>query len=269
VKIGDLVQRTQVTKETVHYYIREGLLPKPRKLGRNVAEYDAHFVERIRLIKELQDQYYLPLAVIGNILKNQKKSPEGKSILSLRREYFQPVDHLLPKEVVGEEAFLAATRLGKNWLGKMEKWGIINPEVINGRKVYSQDDITIGKLIVKMDKIGIGVRNGFNPEALKHYRDLFREIVVMSHKYYMEGALGKITPDEFSKRMLQGREVLSVFFYHLYRKLSREEYKRILSHMVDKGNTPEEKGNRGPGKTRISPQRRVTKINTKQNEEDV
>jgi len=239
VKIGDLVQRTQVSKETVHYYIREGLLPKPRKLGRNVAEYDDHYIERIRLIKELQDQYFLPLAVIGNILKNQKKSSEGRSILSLRREYFQPVDHLLPKEVIGEEAFLEATGLGKNWLYKMEKWGIINPEVVKDQKVYSQDDITIGKLIVKMDKLGLGVRNGFNPEALKHYRDLFRDIVVISHKYYMEGALGKIPPDEYSKRVLQGREVMSVFFYHLYRKLSREEYKRILSQMEGKGNNPE------------------------------
>jgi DNA-binding transcriptional MerR regulator len=235
VKIGDLVQRTQVSKETVHYYIREGLLPKPRKLGRNVAEYDNHYVERIRLIKELQDQYYLPLAVIGNILKNQKKSPEGRSILSLRREYFLPVDHLLPKEIAGDAGFLKATGLGKNWLDKMETWGIISPEVINGRKVFSQDDITIGKLIVKMDKIGLGVRNGFKPEALKHYRDLFREIVIMSHKYYMDGALGKIPPDEFSKRILQGREVMSVFFYHLYRKLSREEYKRILSQMEGEG----------------------------------
>jgi DNA-binding transcriptional MerR regulator len=239
VKIGELVQRTQVSKETVHYYIREGLLPKPRKLGRNVAEYDDHYIERIRLIKELQDQYFLPLAVIGNILKNQKKSPEGRSILSLRREYFQPVDHLLPKEVIGEMVFLEATGLGKSWLAKMEQWGVISPEVIKDQKVYSQDDITIGKLIVKMDNLGLGVRNGFNPEALKHYRDLFREIVVMSHKYYMEGALGKITPDEYSKRVLQGREVMSVFFYHLYRKLSREEYKRILSQMEGKGNVSE------------------------------
>jgi DNA-binding transcriptional MerR regulator len=249
VKIGDLVQRTQVSKETVHFYIREGLLPKPRKLGRNVAEYDEHFIERIRLIKELQDRYYLPLAVIGNILKNQKRSSEGRSILSLRREYFQPVDHLLPKEVSGEEAFLKATGLGKNWLAKMEAWGIITPEVVKGRKTYSQDDITIGKLVVKMDKIGLGVRNGFNPEALKYYRDLFREIVVMSHKYYMEGALGKVAPDEFSKRMLQGREILSIFFYHLYRKLSREEYKRILSHMENQN------GGRSSEKSSLDPTR--------------
>ena len=76
-KISKLVQRTRVSKETVHYYIREGLLPKPRKRGRNIADYDEGYVERIRLIKELQDRYFLPLAVIKNILKHQKKSPGG------------------------------------------------------------------------------------------------------------------------------------------------------------------------------------------------
>jgi DNA-binding transcriptional MerR regulator len=110
-KIRDLVERTGVSRETVHYYIREGLLPKPRKRGRNIADYDDSYVERIRMIKELQDNYFLPLAVIKNILKNRKKSPEGQSFLSLRREYFRPVDQLLPGEIAGEEAFRKATGL--------------------------------------------------------------------------------------------------------------------------------------------------------------
>jgi len=227
-KIRELVQRTRVSKETIHFYLREGLLPRPRKRGRNIADYEESHVERIRLIKELQDRYFLPLAVIKNILKHQKKSPEGQSLLSLRREYFRPVDQLLPNEVEGEEAFLRATELGGKWLAKMEEWGIISPEIRDGRKVYSQDDITLGKLVLEMDKVGIGVRNGFDPEALKHYRDMFREIVVMSHKYYFEATLGKLPPEVFSKRIVQGREIMSVFFYHLYRKLSREEYRRIL-----------------------------------------
>ncbi len=242
-KIRDLVQRTRVSKETVHYYIREGLLPRPRKRGRNIADYDDSHVERIRLIKELQDRYFLPLAVIKNILKHQKKSSEGRSLLSLRREYFRPVDRLLPNEIDGEEAFRKATGLGRNWLAKMEEWGIINPEVRRGGKVYSQDDITLGKLVVEMDEIGIGVKDGFDAEALKHYRDMFREIVVMSHKYYFEATLGKLSPEDFSKRIVQGREIMSAFFYHLYRKLSREEYRRILRLMEAEAKASEEGGN--------------------------
>lgn len=235
-KIRDLVERTGVSRETVHYYIRDGLLPKPRKRGRNIADYDDSYVERIRMIKELQDNYFLPLAVIKNILKNRKKSPEGQSFLGLRREYFRPVDQLLPTEIAGEEAFRKATGLGRKWLVKMEEWGIISPELRDGEKVYSQDDITLGKLVVEMDKIGIGVKDGFDAEALKHYRDMFRDIVVMSHKYYIEATLGKLSPEEFSKRIVQGREIMSAFFYHLYRKLSREKYKRILA-LLESGAT--------------------------------
>ena len=228
-KIRDLVQHTSVSKETVHFYIREGLLPKPLKRGRNTAEYDDSYVERIRFIKELQDHHFFPLAVIKNILKKQKKSSEWQSLINLRREYFRPIDRFLPKEILGEEPFLQATGLGKKWLSKMEEWKIITPEVRGGQKVYSQDDIALGKLIVEMDTIGLGAIEGFDPEALKHFRDKFREIVILSHKYYIEAALGKLFPEEFSKRVVQGREIMSIFFYHLYRKLSREEYRGILA----------------------------------------
>ena len=241
-KIRDLVKQSGVSKETIHYYIRERLLPKPRKQGRNVAEYDASFIERIRLIKELQDHYFLPLSVIKNILNKQKKSSEWQSLHRLRGEYFRPVDQFLPGEIAGEEPFRNETGLGKKWLAKMEEWKIINPEIRDGLKVYSQDDITLGKLIVKMDNIGLGPRDGFDPEALKHYLDKFREIAVMSQKYYMETALGKLSPEEFSKRIADGREIMSLFFYHLYRKLSRERYRSILALLESRANSPKDGG---------------------------
>ena len=175
-KIRDLVKHAGVTKETVHYYIREGLLPKPRKQGRNIAEYDDSYVERIRFIKELQERYFFPLGVIKNVLKNQKKSPEVQSFLDLRREYFRPGDQFLPNEISGEDPFREATGLGRKWLAKMEEWKIITPEVRSGQKVYSQDDIALGKLIVEMDNIGFGPKDGFDPGALKHYREEFEKI---------------------------------------------------------------------------------------------
>jgi len=36
-------------------------------------------------------------------------------------------------------------------------------------------------------------------------------------------------PEEFSKRLVQGGEIMGFFFHHLYRKLSRERYTRILA----------------------------------------
>ena len=240
-KIRDLVKQTGISKETVHFYIREGLLPKPRKLGRNAAEYDEKYVERIRLIKELQDHYFLPLAVIKNILKKQKKSSEWKSFFSLQKEYFRPVDRFLPNEIQGEESFRKETGLGRKWLAKMEEWKVVTPEMRGGRKVFSQDDITLGKLVVEMDKIGMGPKDGFDPEALRIYLDRFREIAIMSQKYYIEAALGKLSPEEFSKRVVQGREIMGLFFYHLYRKLTRQRYRSILELLESEADGAEER----------------------------
>lgn len=235
-KISELARRTGVSKETIHYYVREGLLPRPRKLGRNVAHYDEGYVKKIQLIKELQNHRFLPLSMIKRILRYQKGSAERESFLQLHHSYFRPIDQLLPTQITGEEAFREATGLGRKWLTKMEEWGIITPEIRDGQKIYSQDDITLGRVVVDMDRIGLGPKDGFDPEALRHYKDMFREIVIMSHRYYMEGALGRLTPEEYSARAAKGSEIMSVFFYHLYRKISREQYRRILTLMEGKEN---------------------------------
>jgi DNA-binding transcriptional MerR regulator len=233
VKIGELVKQTQVSKETIHYYVREGLLPRPRKLGKNVAEYKASYVERIRLIKELQDHCFLPLSVIKSILKFEKGSPEREWFLQLHTDYFRPVDKLLPTEIVGEDEFRKATGLGRLWLAKMEEWRIITPEIRNGQKSYSQDDLTLGKVVVDMDKFGLGPKDGFDPEALKVYRDMFEDIVIMSHKFYWKDGLGKLSSAERSLRSAQARDIMGIFFYHLYRKLSREVHESIALSLME------------------------------------
>jgi DNA-binding transcriptional MerR regulator len=230
-KISELVKRTQVSKETIHYYVREGLLPRPRKLGKNVADYNESYVQRIRLIKELQDHRFLPLSLIKRILKYEKGSPERESFLELQTDYFRPVDQLLPSEVAGGESFRKVTGLGRKSLSDLEEWGIITPELHEGKKIYSQDDVTLGKVVVDMDRIGLGPKDGFDSKALKHYSDAFRKIVKAAHKFYMQAVLGRLSPAEYSQRSVQATEIMSVFFYHLYRKLAHEEFKRILMLM--------------------------------------
>jgi len=238
VKISELVKRTQVSKETIHYYIREGLLPRPRKLGKNVADYGETYVERIRLIKEFQDHRFLPLSVIKRVLKYKKGSPERESFLQLHTDYFRPVDQLLPTEIAGEDDFRKETGLSRRWLAKMEEWGIITPELREGQKIYSHDDVTLGKVIVDMDRIGLGPKDGFDPEALKHYRDANHEIVVIAHQYYMRAVWGKLPPAEFSQLSVRASEIMSVFFYHLYRKLARQQHEgelRLMEAKKEKG----------------------------------
>ena len=67
-KMKDLEARTDVSREAIHFYLREGLLPEPERPKRNVALYSEEHVSRIRLIKQLQEERFLPLSVIREML---------------------------------------------------------------------------------------------------------------------------------------------------------------------------------------------------------
>jgi len=222
-KISELSRRTNVPKETIHYYVREGFIPRPKKRGKNVSDYDESFVERILLIKKIQDHLFFPLPLIKKIIKQRNKFSELKSLLDLRIGYFSPLDQFLQKEVVGEDALSKATGMAKKWIAKFEQWGVLSSVVRQGRKVYSQDDVIIGKLLVDLDRAGFGPKDGVDPEVTKRYIELFRQIVKMAHGSFLNTDLEKFTAEENLERGIRGRELMGVFFYHLYRKLVREE----------------------------------------------
>ena len=228
-KISQLVKRTGVPKETIHFYIREGLLRKPRKSSVNSAEYNESYVGQIQMIKNLRDNYYLPIPEIKKIVKDfRKQSPSDQAISKFYSRFFRPADRLLAKEIVGREAFRQATGLGLKWLNQAEQWGVITPENRNGDVIFSPDDLAIGKLMVDMDRLGFGPKDGFDPEDLRHIAEFVKNFVVTACKKYYLNNLEKLVSKEYTERASQYHEVISLFFYHLYRKFVREATRSLL-----------------------------------------
>src|SRR5687768_1389900 len=67
-RMGELAEAAGVSAGTIKHYLREGLLPEPVKTSRNMAWYPREFVERVQLIKQLQEERFLPLKVIREVL---------------------------------------------------------------------------------------------------------------------------------------------------------------------------------------------------------
>jgi DNA-binding transcriptional MerR regulator len=227
-KISQLVKRTGVPKETIHFYIREGLLRKPRKSGVNSAEYNETYVDQIQLIKDLRDNYYLPIPEIKKIVKDfRKQSPSDQAISQFHSRFFRPADRLFANEIQGRAAFCQATGLGEKWLAKAEEWGVITPDISqDDETVYSPDDVAIGKLMVDMDRLGFGPKDGYDPEDLRYIGEFVRKYVVDIVRKYYEDNLKKITSKEDVERANQYHEVISLFFYHLFHKFVRKATRR-------------------------------------------
>jgi DNA-binding transcriptional MerR regulator len=67
-RMAELSAKSGVPRETIHFYLREGLLPRPRKGGRTVAYYDEQHLERLAFIRRLREEKYLPIAVIRRLI---------------------------------------------------------------------------------------------------------------------------------------------------------------------------------------------------------
>jgi DNA-binding transcriptional MerR regulator len=89
-RMAELAARSGVARETIHFYLREGLLPRPAKGGRTVAYYGEPHLERLLLIRRLREEKYLPIAVIRRLLE----SPAGERDLDVLAD----VLHIIPAD---------------------------------------------------------------------------------------------------------------------------------------------------------------------------
>lgn len=67
-RMRDLCSLTGLSRQAIHFYIQQGLVPEGTKTGRNMAYYGPEHVERLRLVRRLQEERYLPLKQIRALL---------------------------------------------------------------------------------------------------------------------------------------------------------------------------------------------------------
>ncbi|HEY6561938.1 MAG TPA: MerR family transcriptional regulator [Polyangiaceae bacterium] len=82
-RMAELAQASGVSRDTIHYYLREGLLPRPVKGGKTVAYYDEAHLERLRLIRRFREEKYLPVAVIRRLLDSGPKGAQDRDLDTL------------------------------------------------------------------------------------------------------------------------------------------------------------------------------------------
>jgi DNA-binding transcriptional MerR regulator len=237
-KISELVKRTNVPKETIHFYIRDGALPKPRKSSKNTADYGEDTVEQLQLIKELQDNYFLPLSEIKKILKKQRKlSDIDKIKFRFLTKSLRPIDQISLDSVYGKEKFMEITEMSEKWLDLMQEWQIITPEIKDEQPIYAPDDVIIAKLIVDMDRLGLGPRDGYDPENLKLYTNFVKDTVLPIHMSFLKEHFHLLKSPEFQEKGIKMIEAVGLFFYHIYRKIIKEEVLHVLDSMKNEDKT--------------------------------
>ena len=152
VKMSTLARLSGVPAATIKHYLREGLLPQGAvKTGRNMAFYDPDLSERIKRIKALQREQFLPLRVIKSVLDGQP-SPEDDAEAAHAIE--RALASMAPHDV-RTRAQLVASGARERDLAFFESLGLITPTRIHGVDTFSGDDLSLLRLLGASRRAGI------------------------------------------------------------------------------------------------------------------
>ncbi len=74
-RIKDLVEQSGVSRTTIHFYLRHGLLHPPHKTGRTMAYYDESHLERLEQIQRIKRDRRLPVSFLKEKIEELEHSP--------------------------------------------------------------------------------------------------------------------------------------------------------------------------------------------------
>ncbi len=156
-KISELAERAEVPVATVRHYLREGLLPEPVKTSKNMAYYPPDFADRIRLIKQLQEERFMPLRVIREVLESAGDDVERLQAVveasdSLVDKVLAPLAERTP-----EAEILERFDIPERALRRLTEVGVLTPDE-NG---YSQAEVRVIEAIARFRAAGWNETTGF------------------------------------------------------------------------------------------------------------
>jgi len=227
-RIDDLAQRAGVPTRTIRYYTQQSLLPSPTLRGR-VGYYDESHLDRLRLIKELQEKRYLPLSVIRSIVRHFESGADLETMLAPLDKVFQP------RWDASERSELTRTELAReagveaSVVDAAENMGFLFPTGRGRERRYTADDVHILAVASEWLQLGIPVKLG------RLYRDSLEEIARMQVQAFREAvveplARENIGPDEARERLLEGYRSMGRVFEQLVSMLHR----KVLQASVEK-----------------------------------
>jgi len=219
-KMSELAERSGVSAGTIKHYLREGLLPEPVKTSRNMAYYPEDFVDRIRLIKRLQEDRFMPLRVIKGVMDSEPERVQAMVELE---------DRILEHAVSAQESeWVPRAEVRRRYgvpaeaLARLEEIGVLSPS----RRGYDANDVKIVEAIGRFRAGGYSERVGFTVYDTLRYREALEPLVADEVQILLERLAGEVDTDRAVEIVAAGTEPLRDLIGAMHQKLLVAELRR-------------------------------------------
>jgi len=224
-KISELAEGAGVPVATVRHYLREGLLPEGRKTSRNMAYYPPELVERIRLIKLLQEERFMPLRVIRELLESEEGDTERV------RDRLEAADRGFDAALARERERVPAAEVSERLdvpleaLERLADVGVVSP----AGDGYTPSDVRIVEAIARFRAGGYDERIGFTVHDAARFLEPLEALARSEAELLSEKVVGKIEPDRAAELIEAGLDPLADLIAAMHSKLVAAELERRRS----------------------------------------
>jgi DNA-binding transcriptional MerR regulator len=222
-KMSELADASGVSTGTIKHYLREGLLGGEDAIvrtSRNMAWYPAEFVERVRLIKRLQEERFMPLRLIREALD---EGPDRlRALVEVEDRILEAAAAAADRTRVPRAEVLARYDLPANVLDRLAEIGVLTPT----QEGYDPDDLKIVEAIVRFRAGGYDERIGFTVYDTLRYRDALAPLVREEVGTLLGRLAGEVEPDRAVELIRSGSEPLRELIGAMHSKLLLAELER-------------------------------------------
>ncbi len=211
-KMKELEARTDVSREAIHFYLREGLLPEPERPKRNVALYSEDHVSRIRLIKQLQEERFLPLSVIREMLERADvATADGGGLAAFELTLSSLLNGDVPEpdqplRVVAERAGMDPADVRK-----LHEAGVIQCVQRDGEACLDFRDAAIVEHWGRLLDAGYRGEPGYDQSYLARYAGILQTLAEAEVDLFLE-VFGRDLTGETAARATRGIDITNEIF---------------------------------------------------------
>jgi DNA-binding transcriptional MerR regulator len=222
-KMSELAERSGVSAGTIKHYLREGLLGEGDEIvrtSRNMAYYPPDYVERIQLIKRLQEDRFMPLRVIRGMVASEPE--RARALIELE-------DRIIERAVEareGERMSAAEARrryeIPRNVLDRLAELGVLTPT----SRGYDADDVKIIEAVSRFRAGGYDEQLGFTVFDTLRYRDALEPLVAEEVRILLDRLAGEVEVERALEIIAAGAEPLRDLIGAMHSKLLFAELSR-------------------------------------------
>lgn len=233
-RMKDLCELTGLDRQTVHFYISKGLVPEGHKTGRNMAYYGAEHLERIRLIRELQHERFLPLDAIRAVLDGEDAgfTHEQKAMLVEVKERVADVlrdarESPEPRQTLAPLApLLRQHQVDVTELDQLVELGLLALVEVEGELHLPEHDIWLVELWGSLRAAGFTEELGFRVEDLVMYAEAISELFRREIRSLVP-RLAKLPADRAAELFRRGLPLINSFLIRYHTAKARQFFTAI------------------------------------------